>query len=117
WDLAGNVWEHVNKANTIDGSDYGTTTNKTFVGKLTTDADAGGVELNTIVTDYFKANVLPKNTALLKTNGIGGLWFYDGTVFLRGGNARDSTGDGVFALYLLGSSATRGCDIGFRCAR
>lgn len=22
WDLAGNVWEHVNKANTLDGSNY-----------------------------------------------------------------------------------------------
>lgn len=24
WDLAGNVWEHVNGANTIDGSNYAT---------------------------------------------------------------------------------------------
>lgn len=115
WDLAWNVWEHVNKANTLDWSGYNTTANKLFVWNPG-GADAAWSELNSINNSYFIDNVLPKNTNLQKVNWIGWLWFYDWNIFLRGGGWSNASDAGLFALVLFWSSGDTHSNVGFRCA-
>jgi hypothetical protein len=123
------MWEHVNGANTLDGSNYTTmngnacgtqTTNdwNSFTNNPTTD----GVRQCNFSNGYTYANVGPKITNLNASNGIGRIWAIGLTsptdrVFLRGGLWGDNAYDGIFTLYLLWISVNAHANVGFRCAR
>lgn len=114
WDLAWNVWEHVNKANTIDWTNFSKTNNKAFVLESWSNADY--IELNTYIWNYFIDYVLPNNKSLTKSNWVWSLRFYDGTIFLRGGNASSWGNVGIFALILLWLEDSQTSSVGFRCS-
>lgn len=68
WDIAGNVWSHVNKANSIDGSNYNL--GQTSVAGCTVTNDWN--EWTAGCTD--KTNT-SKNTSLSSVNGIGQVYY------------------------------------------
>lgn len=119
WDFAGNVWEHVNKANTLDWSNYSMWTNGI-------DFKTPKVDMcNTI--DWFYAwstcnaraisLYWPSNSSWTSTNWVSWIWDYDGNIFLRGANAGDGVNTGIFALHLSRSTTDQDGNVGFRCAK
>ncbi|NDK09106.1 hypothetical protein EOM39_07775, partial [Candidatus Gracilibacteria bacterium] len=126
WDLAGNVWEHVNGANTLNsmGTDFATMQGNACGGNnwysfAGTDGAAGGT--CSFVSPYTYAKFGPKITNLNANNGIGRIYSYpsggNNRVFLRGANAGCSTSAGVFALHLGRSAGNTIRDVGFRCSK
>jgi prepilin-type N-terminal cleavage/methylation domain-containing protein len=124
WDMAGNVWEHVNKGNTIDGSLYNDANSwksnicsgvNTWASFYNNDGVAACVYSN----GYSYANQWPKITNLNASNGIGRIYSSTITngVFLRGGDARAGPTAGVFSSHLGLSAFGAGQTLGFRCAR
>ncbi|MDD2917016.1 MAG: type II secretion system protein [Candidatus Gracilibacteria bacterium] len=118
WDLAGNVWEHVNKANTMDGSDYGTG----WVNLDPSDTDWHNTGWTASVFDPYRKLYGPSNSTYTHTTngignvyGVGGTTLTTGNIFLRGGGADSSTNVGVFTLILNWASAVVGRNVGFRC--
>jgi len=98
WDLAGNVWEHVQK----DASD-------TLVNNLPSDGGAAGwrwIE-HTAITSYGDLSydeIRPSNSAWNSVQGMGRIYTYNGAsanrVLLRGGNWCSGADAGAFTLYL-----------------
>lgn len=112
WDLAGNVWEHVNKANTTNGTGYAT--NQTSIAGCSTPTSWS--EWSTCSDKTFSAS----NGSYNSTQGIGQIHYSQGVannVFLRGGGWTDGAGTGVFALYLDWDASGSGSNVGFRCAK
>lgn len=111
WDMSGNVWEHVNKADTLDGSWFDTGTNPDIL--VTNDSWAEWTASGASHRDIY--------WPLLSTwNALQAIWrLYqaDGTVFVRGGHASSSWSSGIFSLILNWQSTTLYKDVGFRCAR
>lgn len=125
WDVAGNLWSHVNKGNTIDGSFYdnadswksdacsGVNTWASFYG------NDGGVAACVYSNNYSYANIGPKIPNLNSNNGIGYIHSYStaSNIFIRGGASAAGVKAGVFALRLTLDASAAGFNIGFRCAR
>jgi hypothetical protein len=114
WDLAGNVREHVNKANTIDWSLYNNwQTSVAWSSSWINWDDDGKYD----VTDMLKyGSILWFWTA----NGLWNLYYANwvaSNIFLRGAGSQPASNAGVFALFLARSSDTAGRNAGFRCAR
>ncbi|MFA5917124.1 MAG: type II secretion system protein [Candidatus Gracilibacteria bacterium] len=108
WDLAGNVQEHVNKANTIDGSLYATGTNRD---------PCSAVDRYYNWNECIDKSFGPSNPTWNYLQGMGGVWDYDGTVFLRGAGASNQDYVGGFALNLSWSAGQISRTVGFRCGR
>lgn len=120
WDLAGNVWEHVNKGNTMEGSNYGNSWTNLDPANTTWHPTGWTASVfDSVRKLYGPSNNIYTHT----TNGIGNIYGVGGTtlvtgnIFLRGGDARDGSDGGVFTLYLTWSSAIVDRSVGFRCAR
>ncbi|MDQ1343700.1 MAG: hypothetical protein QG650_420 [Patescibacteria group bacterium] len=122
WDMAGNVWEHVNGANTTDGTNYATM-NGNVCG--TTDgwysfSNNDGVAACTFNSPtYTYAKYGPATANMNASNGMGRIYSYPtgGTnrVLLRGGgNGGDHAG--VFTLLLNWDAPFSYRNVGFRCA-
>ncbi len=109
WDLSWNVWEHVNKANTIDWTDYATWTNPDI---LTT--NNAWWEWSSASSNY-KELYWP-SVWVDASNWIWRIYQADWTVFVRGGGASDASYTGVFTLYLDGASTSQSRNAGFRCS-
>ena len=115
YDIAGNVWEHVE----LDASD-------TLVDIHPTDggvADWRWIEF-TAITDYGDLSynqIRPSNSSWNATQGMGRLYTYNGTfanrVFLRGGRWSDGASAGAFTLDLCWDTSIQSYNVGFRCAR
>jgi len=122
WDLAGNVWEHVNKANTLDWNNYSIWTN--WIDFMSPKI-AGNNICNQ--TDWLyewsfcvnKAIILywPSNNTYTTTNWVWRVWEYNGTIFLRGSWRISGTNSGIFTLDLNWSNVTLNNAGGFRCAK
>jgi hypothetical protein len=122
--MAGNIWSHVNKGNTIDGSLFND------ANSWKSDACSGvsnwasfynndGVSACTYSNGYAYANQWPKILNLNATNGIGRIYSYNtaSNVFLRGGHAAREADAGVFTLHLYWDASSAFRTVGFRCAR
>jgi hypothetical protein len=109
--LAWNVWEHVNKADTLDGSWFDTGINPNIWWST------GFNEWNTAnsngVSSYW-----PLLDSWDNSKGIG--QYYQSTtwvIFIRGGVADHSYRGGLFALHLGWYTLFEIRNLGFRCAR
>lgn len=123
WDLSGNVWEHVNKANTIDWSNY-----NNWMTEF--DSTAGNWDWifqwhktwwNASTLDTVRPKYWPSNATYTHTiNWVWNIhWKYTTTannIFDRGGRARSGAHAGVFTLDLTWSTADQNRDVGFRCS-
>ncbi|MDD2916519.1 MAG: type II secretion system protein [Candidatus Gracilibacteria bacterium] len=127
WDMSGNVWSHVNKGNTVDGSmfnDASSLVSNACNGvndwqAFSTGATADGVNTCNYVNGYSYANIGPKTPNLNSNNGIGRIFPFNipNNVFFRGGDASHGPGAGIFTIHLdwHANSTTR--FVGFRCTR
>ncbi|MDQ7022515.1 MAG: hypothetical protein Q9M97_03135 [Candidatus Gracilibacteria bacterium] len=112
WDLSGNVWEHVNKSNTIDGTNYNNGETAVSGSSAGTNRDDDGIYA---ITDMDKYG---SKYHLGKANGMGNLYYANGVannIFIRGGRAAYGTHAGVFTLILSGTSTNYRRNMGFRC--
>jgi prepilin-type N-terminal cleavage/methylation domain-containing protein len=112
WDLAWNIWEHVNKANTIDWSWFATwQTSISWCSPNTNWAEW------TTCTDKSISSI---NWWYNSTQWIGQVYYsiwVGSNVFIRGGgDGNNGAVTGLFTVYLPWSSGDRNRDIGFRCS-
>ncbi len=114
WDLSGNVWEHVNKANTIDGSRFNT-------GQTTVAGSSGP----TVWDDNWIYNLTDMkvySAATLKWTA-GGMWsiYYSqglpNNIFIRWGSSWDWIYSGIFTLDMDDTTVYGYKNIGFRCVK
>jgi len=115
WDIAGNVWEHVQKDS-----------NDTLVNNLPTDGGAAGwrwIE-HTAITgygDFSYDEIRPSNSSWNSTQGMGTVYTYNGLyasrTIHRGGSWENGSRSGVFAMILNWGVDTHYFSVGFRCAR
>lgn len=125
WDLAWNVWEHVNGANTLNSiwTDFATMQwnvcwwNNRYSFAWT---DWAGWWTCSFVSPYTYSNFWPKTSNLNANNGIWRIYSYtswwNNRVFLRGANANIGAIAGVFALTLVRSAGDTH-HVGFRCSK
>jgi prepilin-type N-terminal cleavage/methylation domain-containing protein len=128
WDIAGNVWEHVERS--VNNAGDVTTTmalpacsNSTAGWEWCEYASPGSPYVSAWSSDVAQAKVGPSNASWYSAQGTGQVLTYGTganqgtTVFLRGGNWYLGTYAGAFALNLYWGTGTTGSHVGFRCAR
>ncbi len=112
WDFSWNIWEHVNKANTLEGTWYNVAQTSLAWSSSLTSWDSDGI-YGDDMQRYGSA------TSWWMTQGLWSIyyaqWVLD-NVFLRGGTAFDSSNTGIFTLFLSYTSTTEHRSVGFRCA-
>ncbi len=114
WDLSWNVWEHVNKANTIDWTNYNNW-------QITVAWSSGWVAWD---NDWIYAQADMKKygsslylwTAYWLWNLYYANWVVS-NIFLRGASADTGSSAGVFTLVLDWTSGLQGRGAGFRCTK
>ena len=128
WDIAGNVYDHVQRSN----DNAGDLTN-TMVLPACSDAQAAwgwckyasteSPYVSSWTNDVAKDKVAPSNTSWTSSQNIGQVYTYKNgtnqgtTVFLRGGGWGIGAYGGPFALSLVWGTDRTSYDGGFRCAR
>ncbi|MDD2566026.1 MAG: hypothetical protein PHZ26_03725 [Candidatus Gracilibacteria bacterium] len=129
WDLAGNVWEHVNGINTINGTNYNTLKgngcNSGIDGwnSFTYNASTDALPQCNFTNGYTYNNNGPKTLNLNASKGIGRIWTYSSAntstdrIFLRGGTWTDTSYTGIFTLKITRDSSNSYFGVGFRCAK
>jgi len=113
WDLSWNVWEHVNKANTIDWADYNLWQILVWWSSLWTWWDDDWIYTTTDMDIY------GSSLYLWTASGMWNLYYADwvaSNIFIRGGHASDGLDAGVFALHLSWTAGSRARSVGLRCA-
>ena len=110
WDLAWNVWEHVNKANTIDWYLYATWTNPDILS-----TNNAWWEWSSTTQVY--RNLYWPSIWIDANNGIWRIYQADWTVFIRGASAGSASYAGVFTMDLDRPSGFQYRHVGFRCAK
>ena len=125
WDMAGNVWEHVNGANTLDGSNFATMSGDVCGGASSawySFSGNDGAPACSFAAPYSYAAYGPATPGMNASNGMGRIWSEAAATattdrVLRRGSSGDYGGHaGVFAMYLSWYSATSDRGVGFRCA-
>ena len=127
WDLSWNVWQHVNGANTLDGSDFNTMTNKACVwGKQRTWYDWYW-ENECDFQNWYSKSAHGPAWNYNWNHGVGRIYlewvsewtndiiWYNNRIFLRGGRWNYTTSAGVLLLNLTDSATYARTHIGFRC--
>ena len=130
WDLAGNVWEWT-ATTTLRKDEPASTTNGALdLGWATSDFTKGSTD--SVITNNGSGPTLgydafrPSNDSWNSNQGMGRIYHYgavndtDTTVydFLRGGNWRHGSDDGVYTIHLSPSLTKAGIDdVGFRCVK
>lgn len=121
WDISGNAWTHVNKGNTIDGSNFSgwllnkNTPNINLYLLLWSDTKWEGA------TEDMRKLYGPSGSIYRTWSGMGNIHgtFNSDTanIFIRGGSAGDGTNTGIYALNVNWDGSTTYKSVGFRCAR
>ena len=128
WDLAGNVWEHVQRSNNNAGDLTTTMTvpacsNATSTWEWCQYSSGGTPYISSWSADVPQAKVAPSNSSYYSSQNVGQVYTYgtDGNQgtsgFLRGGNWGTGAYGGLFSLHLRWSAGNTSNDVGFRCAR
>ncbi|MDD2916769.1 MAG: type II secretion system protein [Candidatus Gracilibacteria bacterium] len=128
WDIAGNVWSHVNKGNTIDGSMFNDANSwvsnacngsNWFAFSAGSTPDGAIAGICNYINRYTYSNIGPQTPNLNANNGIGRIysWGTSNNVFLRGGSGGDGLYVGIFTINLEWPSTAINRNVGFRCAR
>jgi hypothetical protein len=128
WDIAGNVWEFVERS--VNNAGDATTTmalpacsNGTAGWEWCEYASPGSPYVSAWSSDVAQAKVGPSNASWYSAQGTGLVYTYgtganQGTkVFLRGGNWNNDTVTGAFALELAWGTGSADYYVGFRYAR
>jgi formylglycine-generating enzyme required for sulfatase activity len=129
WDMAGNVWEHVQRSNNNSGDNQSTITTPTC--NTGTPGSGEWCEFNNYnsktpyITGYndssFSAATVGPPQTWNSTQNIGQVHGNDGStygqVFLRGGRWDNGPAAGPFTLDLAWGTTYTSSDVGFRCAR
>jgi len=128
WDIAGNVWEHVQRSTNNAGDD---TTVMNPLPACTDNAAAWGwCQYGSTTTPYVSSwtssvvrdYVGPLSTSYNSSQGVGQVYTYKNgtsrstTVFLRGASWGSASYAGAFALYLGWTADSTSYSVGFRCA-
>ncbi len=114
WDMSWNVWEHVNKANTIDGTNYNLWQTSVAWSSLWTWWDDDGIYTTTDMDNY------GSSYHLWTASGMWNLYYANGVasnIFLRGAAASHGSNAGVFTLHLSRASTNQVRTVGFRCTK
>jgi len=114
YDLSWNVWEHVNKANTIDWSDFNLWQTSIAWSSNGANWDDDWVYDSVDMLKYGSKKLLWKN------NWMWNLYYWNwrsSNIFLRGGNASSGSHAGVFTLHLTRTSGDQDRNVGFRCVK
>ncbi|MCX6702473.1 MAG: hypothetical protein NTW60_01225, partial [Candidatus Wolfebacteria bacterium] len=123
WDMAGNVYQHVQRSVNNAGDNTNTITTPTCSSGATWCEYAGAGAHITAWNDasFSAATVGPSNGSWYSSQGMGQVYpatgANSGTVFFRGGNWNNGTYGGVFTLFLTWGTGNAGDYVGFRCAR
>ena len=128
WDMAGNVWEHVQRSVNNVGD-----LTTTMALPVCSNGTAGWTwcEFSNLTTPYIsawtsdvaQAKVAPPNSSWYSSQGMGQVYTYGTganqgtTVFLRGADWAGGSLAGAFTLYLTWNTGYTACNVGFRCAR
>lgn len=125
--MAGNIWQNINKGNTLSGNNYNdanTWKSDACSGVSGYAAFANGSVADSVSTctysnGYSYANVGPKTANLNSNNGIGQIYSFTtaSNVFIRGGDAGGLLSRGIYSLYLGWAAGDLGRNAGLRCAR
>ncbi|MGB7957639.1 MAG: prepilin-type N-terminal cleavage/methylation domain-containing protein [Minisyncoccia bacterium] len=126
WDMAGNVWEHVQRSSNNSGDNTNTITTPSCSSGSGWQWCQYGSSLTPYLTawndsSFSAATVGPPNNSWNTNQNVGEVYTDSGanggtTVFLRGGLWDYGSSDGAFALYLW-AAANTDIGVGFRCAR
>lgn len=128
WDLAGNVWEHVQRS-VSNAGDLTTTmalpacSDGLAAWGWCEYASPGTPYVTSWSADVAQAKVGPSNTSWYSSQNVGQVYtFKNGvnqntTVFLRGGYWGNGAYAGAFTLFLNWVAGYRLFNVGFRCAR
>jgi len=128
WDIAGNVWEHVQRSVNNSGDD--TTVMNPLPACTDNGAAWGWCQYGSTTTPYVSTwtssvvrdKVGPLSTSYNSSQGVGQVYTYKNgtqqstTVFLRGANWRSASYAGAFALTLGWTTSGASYVVGFRCA-
>jgi len=112
WDLSWNIWENVNKANTLDWNWFDLWFNPNILDKN----DDRWEWSDTSVSKENK-NMYGPSIWIDSNNGIWKIYQWNWTVYLRWGNAYSYSSTGEFALFLAGTNEGWNRLIWFRCAK
>lgn len=128
WDIAGNVWEHVQRSANNAGDD--TTVMNPLPACTDNAAGWGWCQYGSTTTPYVSSwtssvardYVGPSNTSYNSAQGVGQVYTYKNgasqstTVFLRGAQWNNTSYAGAFTLNLGWTVGTSYDTVGFRCA-
>ena len=127
WDIAGNVWEHVQRSTNNSGD---STSTMALPACSNNSAGWEWCQYGSTTTPYVSAwssdvartNVAPLSTSYNSGQGMGQVYTYgtganqSTTVFLRGGDWSNTTYTGAFTLHLYWTTSGTSSNVGFRCA-
>lgn len=114
YDLAWNVWEHVNKANTIDWTNYNNLQTTIAWTSTWTNWDDDWLYEQTDLKKYWSS------LYLWTTNGMWNLYYSNwvpDNIFIRGWSANHNTNTWIFTLHLILNSSYQWHWVWFRCAK
>jgi len=122
WDIAGNVWEHVQRTSADTQTTITTPTCSSGTGwQWCQYGSTTSPYVSAWTADVAQNYVGPSNTSWNSSQGMGQVYTNSGaaggTVFLRGGYWSSGSTAGAFALFLSWSGGSTGSSVGFRCAR
>ncbi len=115
WDISGNLWEHVNKANNLDGANFNTWRTSIAGSSNNTNWDNDGVYANNDMQKYGAATWRGKWAGMWNLHYA--WWGNANNIFLRGGAANYDANAGLFALDLIHAASFESHATGFRCAK
>lgn len=128
WDLAGNVWDHVqrstmNQGDAVDEIDLPPCSNGTDNWTWCQYSNQTTPYISSWTDDVVRSKVGPSNDNWYSSQGVGQVYTWGTgvdkatTVFLRGGDWYRASDAGAFALGLGWAAGSAGVPVGFRCAR
>ena len=129
WDIAGNVWQHVQRSTNDTGDNINTMTlptcsNASSSWELCDYGNSTSPYVSSYTSDAAQSEIAPPNLSWNFNQGVGQMLTYgtggtQGTnIFVRGGDYWDgSSQTGVFAIRLDWGNGYTGITVGFRCAK
>lgn len=127
WDIAGNVWKHVQRSTNNSGD------TQTTMALPTCSSGTAGWEwcqygstttpyVSAWSADVVQSKVAPSNSSYNSSQGVGQVYTYGSganqstTVFLRGAGWGNTSYAGAFTLHLGWTASNTSDSVGFRCA-
>ncbi len=123
WDMAGNVWQQVQRSVNNIGNLTTTMTVPACTGGAATWQWCEFPNISSWTSDVVQSKVAPPNSSWNSSQGVGQVLTYGTggnqgtTAFIRGANWISGSVAGAFALHLYWGTGGTGDSVGFRCSR